>query len=180
MDKQEYTYKDIKIDVPFLGYQEALEVGYEKAITSCGMCSVAMILKYKEKDISLTDLINTGHEEKGYGPHGWVHEYFVQLLGKYSLPATRKENMPRQSIGSVITQSILAQKPVIISGRKIFMEQTSFHMVLVVGIRLDEQDNCIGFFYHDPALTIARDAAYRFVSIDNFHQYWRQMAIVLE
>jgi hypothetical protein len=172
-------YKNITLDVPFLGYFEALDVGYEKAVTSCGMCSVAMILSFKLKKFSLPELIDKGHIDGGYGPNGWIHDYFVNLLTEYQLPAERFEHLSRQDAVKKITTAIAEEKPVIISGRKMFMEQTSFHMVLIVGYQINESGVCTGFFYHDPALTKERGAMFRFVPIETFHQYWRQMAIML-
>ena len=144
-----------------------------------GMCSVAMILSFKEKNISLVSLIDQGHKEGGYGPHGWVHDYFVKLLATYNLPAERFEHMTRQNGVKKIIDSIAKQKPVIISGKKLFMEQTSFHMVLIVGFQINSEGNCTGLFYHDPALTKDRGGMFRFTPIETFHQYWRNMAIML-
>lgn len=170
---------DTTLTVPFFGYQDALSCGYEKATTSCGMCAIAMILASYNNNISLPELIEKGHKEGGYGTNGWVHQYFIDLLSSYGITAERKENISLQNGVREISQSIKEKKPVIISGRKQFMEQTSFHMVLIVGIREDQNNNCTGFFYHDPAIKNKKEGSYHFVSIPNFFQYWRQMAIML-
>ena len=180
IEATEKTYKDVLLTIPFLGYKDALNVGYEKAVTSCGMCCIAMILSSKDNNVHLVDLIHRGHADGGYSENGWVHDYFVKLLSEYSLPAIRKENIPRQNGVLEIKNNILKGKPVIVSGRKLFMDQTSFHMVLIVGVQLDNQGNCAGFYYHDPAILNKITGSYRFVSIDQFQQYWRQMAIMLE
>jgi hypothetical protein len=184
-NNMEFQKTDTKItticlDVPFLGYQDAITAGYEKAVTSCGMCCVAMILSSHGHSVSLPELIQKGHAEGGFSSHGWVHQYFVDLLGKYSIPASKKEGVPLNAGFQEIKHSILNGKPVIVSGRKVFMEQTSFHMVLIVGISIDENDACTGFFYHDPASKNEAEGKHHFVSLDTFRQYWRQMAIMLE
>lgn len=180
MNTTEHTYKDVLLSIPFFGYANALETGYEKATTSCGMCCIAMILQSKNIEVPIADLITKGHVEGGYGPHGWIHDYFIRVLKEYSIAAVRKENMSRQGGTLEIQENILNNRPVIISGRKLFMEQTSFHMVLITGIRIDASNNCVGFYYHDPAAKNEHTGMYHFVPIDTFHQYWRQMAIVLE
>lgn len=171
---------DTKLSVPFLGYEHALPLPAEKSLTSCGMCAVAMVISYKGHMIELKDLIDTGHANGGFTQNGWGHDYLLSVLTQYNVPAQRLENIPLSKGITMICESIDKENPVIISGRKLFMEQTSFHVVTVVGYRKDMDGNILGFFYHDPAIVGSEKASFKFVSKENFIQFWRQMALVLE
>ena len=171
---------DTKLSVPFFGYEHAFPLPTEKSLTSCGMCTVAMAISYKGHMIDLKDLIETGHANGGFTQNGWGHDYLLSVLAQHNTSAQRLENIPLSKGIIMICESIDKENPVIVSGRKLFMEQTSFHVVIIVGYKKDIDGNILGFFYHDPAIVGEEKASFRFVSKENFIQFWRQMALVLE
>ncbi len=171
---------DTKLSVPFLGYEHAFPLPAEKSLTSCGMCAAAMAISYKGPKVDLKNLIEAGHINGGFTQNGWGHDYLLSVLNQYDIVAQRLENIPLVKGCTMICESIEKENPVIVSGRKLFMEQTSFHIVIIVGYRKDIDGNILGFFYHDPAIAGGEKASFRFVSKENFIQFWRQMALVLE
>jgi len=178
MQKKDLTLKEILLDVPWIGYETASQTEFSKRVTSCGMCCVATLLFNNSQQISLDDMIIQGITEGGFTINGWSHDYFVSLLKSRGFEkAHREQNMSYGEGVQKISKAILEGNPVIISGRKLFMEQMSFHMVLVVGVRLDSNGNVEGFYYSDPAVKSEEVHGFWYVSIGSFKQFWRQMAI---
>lgn len=166
------------IDTPYIGYSSVLGLDYFQTATSCGICAVGMILSSKKIPTDIGTLIKEGHENGGYTPRGWLHSYLVLLLQKNGLNYTRLENCPvEQSLGQ-IKASILLNHPVIVSVNKLCLEQISFHMVLIVGIKINPDESVAGFFYHDPAAPTPKDGVLHFVTTDDFIRFWRKMMII--
>lgn len=148
-----------------------------QSLTACGITSLYMILKYyKIEGISLDNLVETGIRDGGYSKSGWLHDYLVTVFNKNGIECQRKENMRSSGIEE-IRDSLRAGNPVIISMQRFSFERRIFHMVVLVGIRENEKQEIVGFFYHDPAGLIPADFTNLFVSVGVFFQYWRKMAI---
>ena len=179
MTEKELIFKDIKLAIPVVGYINAVDTPFQERVTSCGMCCVVAVLKTKNPDLSLDQMISKGIAEGGFSQlNGWGHDYFVNLLKDSGfIGAHREQNMSYSAGIQKIGASIKDGNAVIISGRKLFMEQISFHMVLIVGTRFDFDGNVVGFYYHDPATKNTNKDGFLYVSVDNFKQFWRQMAI---
>lgn len=148
-----------------------------QSLTACGITCLYMILKYyKVGCVSLNNLVKTGIMEGGYSKSGWVHDYLVTVFNKNGIECQRKENMGSSGIEE-IRDSLKSGNPVIISMQRFSFERRIFHMVVLVGVRENEKQELVGFFYHDPAGLIRADVTNLFVSVGVFFQYWRKMAI---
>jgi hypothetical protein len=142
------------------------------------MCSVVAILKKKDPGINLDKMIKKGVDDNGFTKNGWLHDYFVNLLkSRGFIAAHREQNMSYSSGIQKIADSIKKDAPVIVSGRKLFMDQMSFHMILITGVRLDQQGKTVGFYYIDPAGRSNLENDYWYTPIETFMQFWRQTAI---
>ena len=102
--------------------------------------------------------------------NGWVHEYLLTKAKELGLQAERKEGLT--SIDDIIA-AISAGNPVIVSVEKRVLEQTRFHMIVVVGFTEGE------FLYHEPESTDRDRGAYRSCDTDTFMNYWRGKAIFI-
>jgi len=145
---------------------------------ACGMACVKMVLDfYKIESLSLIDLIKKGSKEKGYGPSGWFHDYFVELIKGYGLNSHRKEGM---GFGDGIEElaNYLDDNPIIISATKFILGQKKFHMVVLTGYRRKNRE-VQGFYFHDPESTGGDGNKELFVGIDDFFREWRRMAIFI-
>ncbi len=174
----EEVVKDYIIETPYIGYGNVTGLDFVKTFTSCGACAVCMILSSHKIPINTKKFIEDGHKNNGYTPNGWVHSYLVKKLKENGLSYTQLENCQIKDSLEQIKESILAKKPVIASVNKFCLEQTIFHIILLVGIRLNSKKSILGFFYHDSAATGFEKGAYRYVSVENFIQFWRKMMII--
>lgn len=178
MEITKQTVKNYIIKTPYVGYDTVSDLKHMETITSCGACAVCMILSLNKIKINYKKFIQQGHKDGGYASNGWSHDYLVKKLKENNLNYTRFENCSiKQSINQ-INESILKNNPVIVSVNKFCLEQTSFHMILITGIKINSQKSIIGFFYHDPAAITSKNGSYRYVSIENFMQFWRKMMII--
>jgi len=168
----------MKLEVPY--YSQFLDVEDKYWMPrACGMACMKMVLDFYEVDTaSLDELIKKGSEEGGYGPWGWVHDYFVAFAKKYGLEAHREEKMDPEKGVVAIADALRHGHPVIVSAVKYILGQTKFHMIVITGY--EEADGAVtGFYYHDPESTTREGSQHLFVSREIFVREWRKMAIFI-
>lgn len=178
MKTTEHTEIDYVIETPYIGYSTVSDVGYPRNITSCGACVVCMILSLHQIPVDPKKFIEQGHQNGGYTTNGWSHIYLVNKLQESNFSYVKLENCPIELSFKQITKSILEDNPVIVSVNKFCLEQNSFHMVLIVGIKTNPDKSILGFFYHDPAAITQEKGLYRYVTVENFIQFWRKKMII--
>ena len=139
-------------------------------LRACGAASMKMVAEFHGKEVpSAVDLCKEARDRGGYDmTNGWVHDYIVMKLNEFGLEASRKEGM--DSLDELIT-SLQAGNPVIVSVEKRVLEQTRFHMLVLVGF----DDN--GFIYHEPESTDKERGQFRSCTFDVFMEYWRGKAL---
>ncbi|MFA5777930.1 MAG: C39 family peptidase [Candidatus Paceibacterota bacterium] len=177
MKTEEKITTDHIIDTPYIGYSSVSGLDYFKTATSCGICAVGMILSLQKIPVNINSLIENGHNNGGFTPLGWLHSYLVGLLQENGLNYARLENCPIEQSLQQIKEGILDGGPVIVSVNKLCLEQISFHIVLIVGIKINPDKSIAGFFYHDPAASTKENGSLHFVSVENFIKFWRKMMI---
>jgi uncharacterized protein YvpB len=161
----------MKLNVPY--YSQYLNVTDPFwMLRSCGAICFKMVTEYYGKDASnIVSFCNEARDKGGYDiNNGWVHDYLVIKLLEMGLKAERKEGLV--GIDEIIT-SLDAGNPVIVSVEKRVLEQTRFHIIVVVG----HEDNNI--FYHEPESTDKIRGAYRRCNTETFINYWRGKAIFI-
>jgi uncharacterized protein YvpB len=139
-------------------------------LRACGAACLKMVAEFHGATVpDMVSLCNEAKDKGGYDmTNGWVHDYLVKKAGELGLQAHRKEGLT--DIGEIIA-SVEAGNPVIVSVEKRVLEQTRFHMVVVVGY---ENENVI---YHEPESTDKEKGQYRTCSTETFMNYWRRKAI---
>jgi Papain-like cysteine protease AvrRpt2 len=177
MNKQEVQSVDYKLDVPYFSQYKDVE-GAELRQVSCGMTCAYMVLKYFGADVPTLDkMIERGIREGGYGPSGWIHDYFVKLFKDLGFECERQENIPERKI-RMFRQNIRDGNPVMISVVRTMWDRRDFHIVLLTGVRESEVGEIEGFFYHDPAGLRQDGNTHRYVPVPLFFVDWRRMAIL--
>jgi uncharacterized protein YvpB len=139
-------------------------------LRACGAASFKMVAEYHGKSVpGLLDLCKEAQERGGYNMNnGWVHDYLVMKMRESGLVSERKEGVT--DIGAIIT-SLDKGNPVIASVEKRILEQTRFHMIVIVGY--DDKD----IIYHEPESTDRERGQYRRCSRETFIEYWRGKVI---
>lgn len=168
----------IKLEVPY--YSQFLDVEDKYWMPrACGMACAKMVLDfYKVDTASLDELIKKGSEEGGYGPWGWVHDYFVAFAKGYGLEAHREEKMDPEKGMAAIIDALRRNHPVIVSATKHILGQTKFHMVVITGYE-EDKSAVTGLYYHDPESTTREGGQHLFVDKETFMHEWRKMAIFI-
>ena len=141
-------------------------------LRACGGCCLKMVADFHGKDTpDIVSLCNEAKERGGYDmTNGWVHDYLVTKACELGLQAERKEGL---EIIDEILQSLDRGDPVIVSVEKRVLEQTRFHMIVVVGYEGDTM------FYHESESTDKERGQYRTCSQDVFMNYFRGKAIFI-
>lgn len=161
----------MKLSVPY--YSQYLDITDPFwMLRACGAASLKMIAEYHGVlTPDMTSLCVEARDRGGYDMvNGWVHEYLLTKAKELGLQAERKEGLT--SIDDIIA-AISAGNPVIVSVEKRVLEQTRFHMIVVVGFTEGE------FLYHEPESTDRDRGAYRSCDTDTFMNYWRGKAIFI-
>ena len=171
--------RDIVLDIQYWSQYLDIQDG-KNAPRSCGVTCVKMILDFHglDENSNLEALVEKGFAEGGFGPNGWVHDYFVKLLVSYGLTGSyRMEKMNEGKDLEEIAKSIESGILPIVSVERRLFDSRSFHMVCLSGTRRDQQGNLLGFFYTDPAKLDRKSGINIFVTKDTFLSFWRKMAI---
>lgn len=165
------------MEIPYIGYSNCMEIGdYQKITTSCGLCCVGMLIKNK-KDFDIIKELSLGFENNGINSNGWSHFYLLEILKKYSIESERKEfNSYSKGIEYIINK-IDKEEAVVISMIKSFLNQTYFHMVLILGYRFDEKGELVRFYYHDPASPDEISGSFLYMEKSQFIKSWRKITI---
>ncbi len=168
---------DIILSVPY--YSQFLDLDNKMdMLTSCGMTCVKMLLDYYNiKSLSLNELVTKGKTEGGYGKSGWVHDYFVNLLISFNLESHREEKINTEEEIKEIKISLDKGNPIICSVAKRLFDKRMFHMILLIGYEASDNGEVLGFYYHNPESTSREAGRDCYVSIADFAEYWRHMAI---
>jgi ABC-type bacteriocin/lantibiotic exporter with double-glycine peptidase domain len=139
-------------------------------LRACGATCLKMVAEYHKIDApDIVTLCNEAREREGYHmTNGWVHEYLVTKAKELGLQAYRKEGL--ENFDEIIV-SLNAGNPVIVSVEKRVLEQTRFHMIVVVGY----EDGKV--LYHEPESTDKNRGQYRECTQEVFMEYFRGKAI---
>ena len=141
-------------------------------LRACGAVSLKMVAEYH--GITTPDISTLCIEARDRGGYdmvnGWVHDYIVTKAKEIGLDAERKEDL---TTTDEIVASLEKGNPVIVSVEKRVLEQTRFHMLVIVGYGDGE------FIYHEPESTDRERGAYRSCNTETFMEYWRGKAIFI-
>jgi len=155
---------------------------------ACGVASLAMVVKYYLKDNSplLDDLIEEGISIGGYDEkYGWTHNFLVLLAHNYGLYSYREEFKSKDSLfeeklikGGIekIKNTILNDRPVIVSVDIGFRNNKGTHLIVLTGVEI-EGDKIKGFYFNDPESEEKGVGEQEFVDLERFLEYWRKMVI---
>lgn len=149
----------------------------------------------------ILSLCNEAKERGGYNmQNGWVHDYIVMKAKELGLQAYRKEGIT--NIDEIIS-FLDSGNPVIVSVEKRVLEQTRFHMIVIVGyeqietsqIHTDPSDNTSEtaselsptshlppsayLYYHESESTDKEKGQYHKCSKEVFLEYFRGKAIFI-
>ena len=167
----------MKLDIPY--YSQFLDVeSKERMPKACAVACIKMVMEAHKKVPSIDELFAKCENSGGYGPSGWYHDALVSLVKEYGFSAKRKEWDEAETGINTLKKSLDEGNPVVISAVKYILEQTKFHMVLLIGY--EEKDGKLtGFYYNDPESLNKEKAKNLFVSIKTFKKEWRRMAIFI-
>lgn len=172
------------LNVPY--HSQVLEIPNTiDAVRGCGITCLKMVMDYyKVISPGLSELSEIGKRDGGYGPNGWIHDYFVNTLIEKGLSAERNEKMDVQNGLEKIVKSIQADNPVIVSVKRVFCEQEFYHMLVITGYKLGGDGSLVGLYYNEPFSTTIENGVNKFLKIESekgdqfdFENYWRKMAI---
>lgn len=170
----------MKLSVPY--YSQFIDIQDPFwMLRACGAVSLKMVVEFCGATVpELLTLCNEARERGGYDMYnGWVHDYLVTKAKELGLEAYRKEGL--ESVDEII-EHLDKGFPVIVSVEKRVLEQTRFHMLVVVGYEKETTNNELPItsyrlFYHEPESTDKEKGQYRFCSQEVFFSYWRGKAI---
>ena len=183
----------MKLEVPY--YSQFIDVEDKFwMLRACGAVCFKMVVEYYGENIpDIVKFCNEAKENGGYDiNNGWVHNYLVTKAEELGLQARRSEGLT--SITDEIMASLDAGNPVIVSVEKRVLEQTRFHLIVLVGYEKgDEGDLTVVsessspyhlspntyFYYHEPESTDKTRGAYRICDVAIFKNYWRGKAIFI-
>jgi hypothetical protein len=166
----------MKLSVPY--YSQFVDVQDSFwMLRACGATTLKMVAEYH--GVQVPDIVTLCNEAKGRGGYnmsnGWVHDYLVMKAKELGLQSYRKEGLIDVS---EIIASLDAGNPVIVSVEKRVLEQTRFHLLVLVGYDQNtEKGSC--FYYHEPESTDKEKGQYRICSFETFMEYWRGKAIFI-
>ena len=177
----------MKLEVPY--YSQFVDIQDPFwMLRACGGLCLKMVAEYHGVEaLNILDVCNEAKERGGYDmQNGWVHDYLIKKAEELGLNAYRTERT--EPIIDEIIASLEAGNPVIVSVEKRVLEQTRFHMVVIVGYEKSEEfelatsyklqpTTC--FYYHEPESTDKTKGAYRMCDVETFKQYWRGKAIFI-
>lgn len=161
----------MKLPVPY--HSQYLDVSDSFwMLRACGAACLKMTAEYHGVETpDMVTLCTEARERGGYHMiNGWVHDYLVTKAKELGLQAERKEGLV--SMDDIVAD-VSAGNPVIVSVEKRVLEQTRFHMVVVVGFTDGE------VMYHEPESTDRDRGAYRSCDTGTFMNYWRGKAIFI-
>ncbi len=169
----------MKLNVPY--YSQYLDVSDPFwMLRACGAVSFKMVAEFQGVEVpDIITLCNEARDKGGYDmTNGWVHDYLVTKAQGLGLHAERKEGLTDIK---EITDFLDAGNPIIVSVEKKVLEQTRFHMLVIVGYEIKTNPESLVpvtyFYYHEPESTDKDRGAYRMCDMKTFMDYWRGKAI---
>lgn len=185
----------MKLNVPY--YSQYIDVSDPFwMIRACGVTCLKMVAEYQGVNVpDIVSLCNEAKERGGYDMiNGWTHDYLVTKAQEFGLQAHRSEGLTH--ITDEIIASLQAGNPVMVSVEKRVLEQTRFHIIVIVGYEKEENSKegvnietelvdsfkikpSAYFYYHEPESTDKDRGAYRVCDITTFTNYWRGKAIFI-
>jgi hypothetical protein len=166
----------MKLTVPY--YSQFVDVQDSFwMLRACGAVSLKMVVE--AHGVQVPDIVTLCNEAKDRGGYdmsnGWIHDYLVSKARELGFQSCRKEGLIDVS---EIIASLDAGNPVIVSVEKRVLEQTRFHLLVLVGYDQNtEKGSC--FYYHEPESTDKEKGQYRICSFETFMEYWRGKAIFI-
>ncbi|HJN62895.1 MAG TPA: C39 family peptidase [Candidatus Paceibacterota bacterium] len=157
---------------------------------ACGVATLAMIIKYYLGNdfFSLDSLIKEGLSIGGYDKkYGWTHSFLVLLAHNYGLYGYQEEFKSRNKVfekklveGGIekFKNTLLNNKPVIVSVDVGFRNNKETHLIVLVGVEM-EKGKLKGFYCNDPQSDKRGDGEQEFVDLERFYKFWRKMAIFI-
>ena len=181
-----------RLEVPY--HSQFLEVeDYFWNIRSCGGTCIKMCLDYFSiPGPSILEIMNEAFNTDGYhAENGFAHNFALNYFKENNLNSYRKEDL--KNMNEIII-SLDNNNPVIASIIKNTLEQTKYHLIVVVGYKYTLEENkdsesieseinkienkkVTHIIYHEPESTDASRGAYRECDIETFQKYWRGKAI---
>ncbi len=161
----------MKLSVPYYSQFTDIQDSFWM-LRACGATSLKMVLEFHGKVVpDIITLCDEAKDRAGYDMvNGWIHDYMVIRAKEFRLQAYRKEGL--SSLEEII-MSLEAGNPVIASVEKRILEQTRFHIIVIVGYDSEH------IIYHEPESTVKEKGAYRACSHSVFLNYWRGKAIFI-
>lgn len=161
----------MKLSVPY--YSQFVDISDPFwMLRACGGLCLKMVLEYHDKVVP--DILSLCYEAKDNGGYdmnnGWVHDYLIAKAKEFGLQAYRKEGLTSTK---ELKLSLDEGNPVIVSVEKRVLEQTRFHMIVLVGYEDDT------FFYHESESTDKEKGKYHHCDESTFQNYWRGKAIFI-
>ena len=186
----------MKLSVPY--YSQFVDIDDSFwMIRACGATSLKMVAEFCGATVpDVVTLCNEARDRGGYDlDNGWIHDYLVTKAKEFGLEAYRKEGLV--DIDEIIS-ALDAGNPVIVSVEKRVLEQTRFHMVVIVGYGRNVEEHGSGpedgvlessttshlspitcLHYHEPESTNKEKGQYRTCTQEVFQKYWRGKAIFI-
>ena len=154
--------------------------------------------KDTNNQVSILEIMKLAKESGGYDmDNGFVHDFAVIYFKENGLESYRKEvskksisekeleteegyiirtGLEKEIIFNKIIENIDNNNPVIVSIIKNTLEQTKYHLILVVGYK-SENKKITHIIYHEPESTDPSRGAFRECELKVFERSWRGKAI---
>jgi len=170
----------MKLDVPY--YSQFSDVKDEYwAPRACGFCCFKMVTEFLGVQTpAIVEQANIAKENGGYSTSGIIHDYVIKLAESYGLSAHREEKMEIEKGLQKVVSFIKRENPVIVSVAKDRDGKKLFHQVVLTGFEEDKEGNLLGLYIHDSAISYKGEGRHIFVSLEDFLNEWRQMAIFIQ
>lgn len=170
--------KDLIIKLPLIN--QAKDTGNKEwASKSCAICSLKMIMVWKDPGLMETPimvLVKNGLEADGYLEKvGWKHKALVAIAGRYGVKMSfvkkffRSKTQKTKGLGAV-NKKLAAGEPVLVSIFYKFNKDNGGHVVVLHGLRKNK-NRITGYFIQDPEPGFRGDNY--FVPKAEFSANWR-------
>ena len=163
--------------------------------------------KDTNNQVSILEIMKLAKESGGYDmDNGFVHDFAVNYFKENNLESYRKEvskktileteedymkrvELEKENIFNKIVENVDNDNPVIVSIIKNILEQTKYHLILVVGYKYILEENSSAskagaenkkithIIYHEPESTDPSRGAFRECGLGVFEKSWRGKAI---
>lgn len=166
----------MKLEVPY--YSQFVDIQDPFwMVRACGAVAIKSVAEFHGIAVpELLTICNDAKEKGGYDmENGWVHDYIVSYFQGIGLNAYRKEGLTDLNELLFILET---GTPLIVSVEKRVLEQTRFHIIVIVGFEKDANGAVTHLYYHESESTNKDKGAYRVCDMATFMSYWRGKVIV--